>query len=36
MASVTVDVTDVQKRYEGDLSRFPDGFVETQISDAVD
>lgn len=36
MASVKVDTTDVQNRYEGDLSRFPTEFVKTQISDAVD
>jgi len=36
MASVTVSIDDVKARYEGDLGRFPEAFVKTQISDAVD
>jgi hypothetical protein len=36
MASVAVDVSDVQVRYEGDLTAFRQDFVQAQISDAVD
>lgn len=36
MASVTVSPEDIQNRYEGDLSRFAESYVATQIADAID